>query len=96
MAYGEFQQRGTALVTVSMDDVHHAKRMSDHAGAEFPVLADPQGTVVRRYGVYNLLNDGVAAPATLIVQNGIIQWRHVGENIADRPSTQDILDRLAQ
>ena len=66
--------------------------MATLTGAEFPILADPQGNVVRRYGVYNLLGDEVAAPATLIIgKEGAVLWRQVGRDIADRPSADEIL-----
>lgn len=78
-----------------MDGVQDAAQMAAYTGAEFPVLSDAGGKVARRYGVYNLLGDGVAAPATFIVgRDGSILWRHVGQNIADRPSADEILVKL--
>ena len=78
-----------------MDAVPDAANMSAAAGAQFPVLADPDGEVVRAYGVYDLLGDGVAAPATFIITPGDgIRWRQVGQDIADRPTADELLLRL--
>ncbi len=55
------------VVAISMDDVPDAAQMAAQVGAGFPILADPEGGMVRRYGVYDLLGDGVAAPAVFIV-----------------------------
>jgi peroxiredoxin len=75
-----------------MDGIQDAAQMASLTGARFPVLADPQGNVVRRYGVYNLHEDQVAAPATLVIgQEDAVLWRHVGRNIADRPTVEEIL-----
>lgn len=69
--------------------------MAEQIGALFPVLADPDGEVVRRFGVFDLLNDGVAAPATFIVdKDGTLLLEHVGQTIADRPSADSVLESL--
>ena len=65
------------------------------SGAKFPVLADLDGAAARSYGVFNLLGDGVATPATFIVENDrSIGWYQVGEEIADRATVADILAAL--
>ena len=75
-----------------MDGIQDAAQMASLTGAGFPILADPQGNVVRRYGFYNLHGDQVAAPATLVIgQEGAVLWRHVGQNIADRPAVGEVL-----
>ena len=65
------------------------------SGAKFPVLTDPDGATARSYGVFDLLGDGVATPATFIVQkDGSISWYHVGVDIADRATVEDIMAAL--
>ena len=69
--------------------------MTALAGARFPILSDPDGAAARSYGVFDLLGDGVATPATFIVkQEGSIGWCYVGEHIGDRATIQDILTAL--
>jgi len=69
--------------------------MAEHARAEFPILADLDQSIARKYGVYDLLDDGVAAPATFIIaSDGVITWYDIGENITDRPSAEEVLGRL--
>jgi peroxiredoxin len=83
------------VVAISMDETEDAASMAELVGAEYPVLSDPGGSVVRAYGVYDLLGDGVAAPAVFIVgKDRAIQWQQVGGDIADRPSATQILLRL--
>ena len=82
-------------MAVSTDTVDNALRMTLLTGARFPILADPDGATARSYGVFNLLGDGVATPATFIIKSdGGIGWRHVGGDIGDRAMVSDILDDL--
>ena len=72
--------------------------MKQMLAAGFPILSDENTQVAREYGVYNLLQDGVAAPATFVLMpDKTIAWSHVGADIMDRPSPDQILaevDRL--
>ena len=99
-AYPEFQKRNVELVAISVDDRTYAFQMADLVGAEYPVLADATRYVAETYGVYDLLNDKVAAPATFIIRpDGGIAWKHIAEDITDRPTSSDILteiDRLVK
>ena len=71
--------------------------MRDGYGLEYPVLYDTDTSVTREWGVYNLLGDGVATPATFIIQtDGTIESGLVGQTISDRPTTESVLDTLAE
>jgi peroxiredoxin len=59
------------------------------------MLADPEHRVTEDYGVYNLLGDGLAAPAVFVVAtDGRIAWRHVGLHPDDWPDAETILAHL--
>ena len=82
-------------MAVSTDTVDDSLRMILLTGARFPVLADPDGATARSYGVFNLLGDGVATPATFVVKkDGSVGWRQVGGDIGDRAMVSDILEAL--
>ena len=88
-------ERNVSLAAVSTDDVEDARNMVEHSGAGFPILSDEDAAVARDYGVYNLLNDGVAAPSAFIITpEGGIAWRFVGESISDRPAVEEILAQV--
>ena len=83
------------VLAVSVDDLTQAGYVVDRLGLEFPIMYDPQADVVKRYGVFNLLNDGLATPATFLIDTqGNIRWKYVGVNISDRPSTKSIFRQL--
>lgn len=78
-----------------MQDQAGARNSASLAEATYPILADPDHVIAEQYGVFNLLNDGVAAPAVFIISSqGRIVWSHVGADIGDRPAAQTILENL--
>lgn len=96
-AYAAFKAQKVAIAAVSMDDQPAAAQMLALTKAEFSILADPEGKVARLYGVYDLLGDSVAAPATFVIRGDrTIAWRYVGEDAVDRPTAEEILAQLAK
>ena len=93
--YQEFLNRDAEIVTISMDNLENAKAMTALTGARYQLLYDSEGVVVRRYGVYNLLGDGVSAPSVFIIgKNRSLEWSYVGKNAGDRPTIDDILSKI--
>ena len=85
------------IIAISTDDLSGASYVADGLRLDFPILYDPQADVVREYGVFNLLGDRMAAPATFILdRTGKIQWQYVGKNIYDRPSNREIISQLRE
>ncbi len=93
--YHEFENRNVGLAAISTDSLVDAEQMEVLAEAEFPILADTNADVSSDYGVFNLLGDNVAAPATFIIEpDGGVVWGYVGVDIGDRVPTLVILDVL--
>ena len=81
-----------ALAVNTLEGVEGAQ---SSAGATYPFLADPEHQVAEAYGIYNLLGDGVAAPAVFVISSdGSILWSYVGAAGEDRPPVADILAHL--
>ncbi|MCE2469961.1 MAG: redoxin domain-containing protein [Dehalococcoidia bacterium] len=96
-AYADIRAQGAELVAISVDDIAGAQRMREHASAEFPVLSDADASVTRRYGVFDLLDDGVAAPATFVLDDSLrIVAGAVGNAIGDRVPAQVIINTLRE
>ena len=94
-AYGAIRAEGAEVLAVSVDSTADARRMADYAQAAFPVLADEGAAVTKNYGIYNLLGDGVAAPATFILRSdGTVYAHRIGRDIADRVGSQSIIETL--
>ena len=93
--YPSIRKLNAEVIAISVDNIEDAARMAHHAEAEFPILADTNANVAKAYGIYDLLGDGVAAPTTIVIGNqGQVMAIHVGEHIADRISTSELLQVL--
>ncbi len=71
-------------------------------GLAFPVLSDPDGTVMRAYGVEHpgalpFTRMSVARPAELILdENRVVRKRFIAENWRVRERPERLLDELAR
>ena len=66
-------------------------------GIPFPILYNKDADVVKAYGVYDLLGDGLATPSTFIIdKQGVIRWKRVGSSVGDRPPTSKVLEELGK
>src|SRR5918992_5010031 len=88
----EFEERGAALVGISIDHAWCHQAFAKSRNLEFPLLADfhPKGEVAQRYGVYN---DGVGmSERALFVLDGdgVIHWSYVSP-IGVNPGADGIL-----
>jgi len=94
----QFEELNVSLAAISTDNVEDADKMAEMIGSRFYVLADADAQTARDYGVFDLHGDGVAAPATFIIDpDGGIAAVHIGRDITDRPTPDQILaevDRL--
>jgi peroxiredoxin len=94
-AYADIRAEGAELLAISTDPPDDIQLMIDHANSEFPVLSDSAQAVSRAYSIFNLLEDNLAAPTTLIIDsNNIVIGGHIGQNINDRVPASAILEFL--
>lgn len=79
-----------------MDGALDAETMRNEFDLEFPVLYDSDHSVATEWGLFNLLGDGVSAPATFIIRtDGSLESALIGTNISERPTADSIIDVLA-
>ncbi len=96
-AYDDIRAHGGQLLAISVDSVDDARARAEHARASFPVLSDADRFVSTAYGLFDLLADGVSAPATLIVDHdGILAASHVGTSVSDRVPAKTIVEFLRE
>ena len=80
-----------------MEDLKDAGYAVEGRGTPFPVLYDSEAEVSRQYEVYNLLNDGRAAPSTFVIDKaGVIRWQFIGTSKSHRPSFSSITGALRE
>ena len=85
-------------MAVSIDSLRGAQRAIEAIGLEFQVLSDPDANVVDAYGVWNLFQNELPAPATFIIdKQGNIRWEYIGSTSAtDRADNDEIIAQLQQ
>ena len=60
-----------------------------------PLLSDPEGRVIKDYGVWSDGEGGIARPSLYAVRgDGSIAWRYVGGDYADRPTDDELFASL--
>ena len=93
--YEKFQSLEAQILAVTTDDLSQAELASERLGLQFPVLHDPGGRVSKEYRVFDLLNDGVAAPSIFLLdKDGAIRWQYIGKSKSDRPAISQIIAQL--
>lgn len=91
----DFEQRGVQVIAAAVAPLLTIQSTQSALQIDFPILSDEAHEVAESYGVYNLLGDGYAAPAVLVIDtDGRIVWYDVGQDAQDRPPVAEILNHL--
>ena len=90
--YPQFREKGAAVLGVSKDSVASHKRFEEKYGLTFPLLADPDKTVIRAYDVwkekknYGKVAMGVVRTTYLIDETGVIEKAFDKVKAAENPA----------
>lgn len=88
----EYKKQNIGLVAISADTREDSAEFIEEEGISVLLLADPQLTAIKAYGVA-MAGQEIAVPATFVVgQDKTIRWRYIGENMTDRPSEKEVLE----
>jgi peroxiredoxin (alkyl hydroperoxide reductase subunit C) len=95
--YGQFQELNAEILSVSTDTVFAHKAWHDNSPAirkiQFPMVADPTGTLSKEYGVY-IPSEGLALRGTFIIDpEGVLKALEVHDNSIGR-SAKELLRKL--
>ena len=84
-----------SVVGVSVDPVENNQAMVGKLVLQFPLLSDPEGEVIRAWGVWTDGEGGIARPSIFAVRkDGSIALEYVGTDYADRPSDDELFNSL--
>ena len=77
-----------------MDD---AQRLAKKLELGFPVVADPELALIRKFGV-EMQGREIAIPSMFVLEakTGRVTWRYIGETMFDRPKLQPVLQAIEQ
>ena len=90
--YPQFREKGAVILGVSKDSVASHKRFEEKYSLPFPLLADPDKTVIQAYDVwkektnYGKATMGVVRTTYLIDENGAIEKAFDKVKAAENPA----------
>ena len=90
--YGQFQQAGAEIVSVSTDTVFVHKAWHDHSTAiskiRYPMAADPTGTLCKTFGTY-IEDEGLSLRGSFIINpEGKLVTMEINDNSVGRSATE--------
>lgn len=93
--YEQYRGLGLQVAGVVGQDPAPVAAFLESQGIPFPILPDPARTVIRQYGVYQLLGldaFNMARPSSFLIDSsGVIRFLYVGSNQFDRPAPEVLL-----
>lgn len=102
--YGAFRDRNAEVVSIVPEPRERVREWQDSYDLPFPLLADPDATAGEAYGQpvrYGFLGDlfdfvGRMPEAAIVDlrEDPEIAWSYAGSSTFDRPSIDDLLERL--
>jgi peroxiredoxin Q/BCP len=94
--WDRFEQAGLQVAAISVDSVEQQLTMVEKLLLPFSVLSDPEGDVIRSWGVWTDGEGGIARPSVFLVRpDGSLAYSYVGADYADRPSDEDLFAAAA-
>ena len=79
---------------VSVDPPSNSKAMVDKLELPFPLLSDPTGELAKRCGLWNDKESGAVPAIVVIGRSGVIRYLYSGDDFADRPGDDEVLEAL--
>ena len=84
-----------SLAGVSVDSVEQNRAMVEKLLLPFPLLSDPEGRVIKEWGVWTDGEGGIAKPSIFAIRgDGSVAWEYVGRDFADRPTDDELFNSL--
>jgi len=93
---GQIEERGAALLGISVDGHWSHRAFQDKLGVEIPLLADfhPKGEVAAAYGAY-LPDHGTSNRSLVLIdEEGVVRWVHESPSPLVIPGANLIFDAL--
>jgi peroxiredoxin Q/BCP len=93
---GRFEEFDALVLGISPQNLDSHERFAARRGLSFPLLADPDKTVARLYGVTGTL--GIKRAVFVLDAEGVVRWKHIaalGLSYQDADTIAGVLRDLA-
>jgi peroxiredoxin len=93
---GEIEEKGAALVGISVDSRYSHRAFREQLGLTMPLLADfhPKGEVTRAYGAW-IEKVGHGNRSLVLIDDGVVRWSYESPNPGEIPGANLIFDALS-
>ena len=89
--WDSFERAGLQVAAICVDTVEQNRAMVDKLLLPFPVLSDPDASVIEPWGLLNTAEKGISRPALFLVQpDWTLAYRYVGQDFTDRPTDEEL------
>jgi hypothetical protein len=93
------RSRGLGLAAISYDSLEILRSFADRRKITFPLLSDPDSSIIKRFGIQNEADypagdraHGVPYPGTFVTDaNGVVRWRLFETRYAERRTAGSFL-----
>ena len=94
---GEIEERGAALVGVSVDSAFCHKAFREQLNLTMPLLADfhPKGEMSSAYGAYREDRGATNRSLVLVGEDGTVKWSYASPSTREIPGANLIFDALS-
>jgi peroxiredoxin Q/BCP len=93
-SWNRFETEGVELAGISVDPTENNRAMVEKLLLPFPLLSDPEGRVIKAWGVWNE-GERIAKPAIFAIRrDGSLASKYVGRDFADRPTDDKVFDSV--
>lgn len=93
--WDDYKSSGATVVGISTDSVESHKKFGEKYDFPFTLLSDPDGEVVRKYGVKSWLPGRSARAVVVIGKDGIVKSHNIQSLSIFRPKDEDVLAAVA-
>jgi peroxiredoxin (alkyl hydroperoxide reductase subunit C) len=92
----QLEERGVALLGISVDNAFSLKAFQEQLGVTIPLLSDfhPKGEVSKSYGTYISSRGHTGRDLVMIGPDGVVKWTHRPPSPLEVPGANLIFDAL--
>jgi peroxiredoxin Q/BCP len=93
-AHEELTKAGVQVIGVSTDDVKSQKKFVEKQKLPFTLLADPEGKVLKAFGVKTIPIIGLSTRQAILIKDGKVVWRD--EKGSTKQQAADVLKAIRE